>query len=541
MKTNKTPPHTINQGSIVGDGSGNTINNGSRGWVTIGIVIAFVIAIIIISVVALLITNKQDQPKPSLAYHFLVDVSENMNQTINGVSQYEIAKRAVQNISGFGAFGTSRTWRGLRLVGGGDSCHQTSLIASGVNIPTDSFTQSLETISPSGINAYKSGLNASFEDMVSVESDIKIVFILMGSLDAKPCESFSFPAMLRSYIALANITPIICTFAIVDDLEFDEFKQQMINDGFRCVHQAKNADEISTIAIELIKDAIIRSQYIEEPIIPPAPLTELVYLATTTQLDTSVLVTDTPAPTLTPMPTLTPIPTLTPTPDATATLLAFRPQTNDEWIPIEREFDGVPMVLVPAGCFMMGSETGRDNEIPIHEQCFEEPFWIDKYEVTQAQFTNFGGFKIKSNAFVGDGRPVDNIAWYEANTYCSLRGGRLPTEAEWEYAARGVEGWNYPWGNDLDVKFAIWNRNNTQGTEIVGSIPEGETWVGALDMSGNVWEWTSSRGIGSLDRIIRGRSWGDYTIHGHIYSAFRDSINPNSTLDSFGVRCARSY
>ncbi|HRF94205.1 MAG TPA: formylglycine-generating enzyme family protein, partial [Aggregatilineales bacterium] len=104
---------------------------------------------------------------------------------------------------------------------------------------------------------------------------------------------------------------------------------------------------------------------------------------------------------------------------------------NQDWIWQEQEFDGVVMVLVPPGCFMMGS-TEHSSQQPVHEQCFDTSFWIDKYEVTQYEFDQFNGKKAELNFFSGGARPVEIITWFEARDYCALRGGRLPTEREWE-------------------------------------------------------------------------------------------------------------
>jgi formylglycine-generating enzyme required for sulfatase activity len=184
-----------------------------------------------------------------------------------------------------------------------------------------------------------------------------------------------------------------------------------------------------------------------------------------------------------------------------------------------QDFDGVTMMLVPAGCFMMGTSENEierlteeygdyfSNEGPQHEQCFDEPFWIDQTEVTQAQFADFGGVKtevtqaqfadfgeakVEANAFDGDQRPVERITWLEARDFCEKRGARLPTEREWEYAARGPNNWIYPWGNEWNEDNAVWSENSNDQTAEVGTRPAGASWVGALDMSGNVWEWTST-------------------------------------------------
>jgi iron(II)-dependent oxidoreductase len=256
--------------------------------------------------------------------------------------------------------------------------------------------------------------------------------------------------------------------------------------------------------------------------------------------------TDAPTDTPTPRPTHTPVPTLSPE------QLALTPVTrNAAWTPVERDFDGVTMVLVPAGCFMMGSN--NDNEKPVHEQCFEAPFWIDKYEVTQGQFSRLGGSKVIPNYFTGDNRPVENITWFGARDFCELRGMRLPTEAEWEYAARGPDGLVYPWGNEFVAENVVYGGNSNNQTASVGSRPGGVSWVGALDMSGNVWERVSSlyqdypysdddeSNIDtSSSRGLRGGSWGNNDT-GRLRAAARyGHNNPGSVGNSVGFRCARS-
>ena len=132
------------------------------------------------------------------------------------------------------------------------------------------------------------------------------------------------------------------------------------------------------------------------------------------------------------------------------------------------------MVLVPVGCFMMGSSDGKADEAPVHEVCFDAPFWIDVYEVTNAQFGTSGQFD-------GDDRPREMMNWQRALAYCQSRGARLPTEAEWEYAARGPDSLIYPWGNAFIADNVVYFLNSENRTWDVGSRPQGVSWVGAYD------------------------------------------------------------
>lgn len=289
--------------------------------------------------------------------------------------------------------------------------------------------------------------------------------------------------------------------------------------------------------------------------------------------------TSTPSNTPTSIPSSTPTqtPTITPTsiPSATSTSSAIGiaiagVDSNADWeedyiTNTMREFDGVPMVLVPAGCFMMGSEGLEDDEEHKHEICFEEPFWFDLYEVTNEQFENFNGRAERESAYCGtsgNGTPCgelprERISGIEAQNFCELREARLPTEAEWEYAARGPNNLVYPWGawgeDIVNANTFIARRNRPT---IVGSFPNDLSWVGAFDLGGNVQEWTSSLYLDypyrvndgrenlqneSIERVIRGGSFRDNE-NNHVRSSYREHVVPTwSNTGARGFRCARLY
>jgi len=236
-----------------------------------------------------------------------------------------------------------------------------------------------------------------------------------------------------------------------------------------------------------------------------------------------------------PAPTATAVPTPAPTPVA----------NNADWSPVIREFDGVEMVLVPSGCFMMGNDDGRRDERPAHEICIERPFWLDRYEVTNAQYGSEG-------AFGGADRPRGNLTWFEARDHCAARGGRLPTEAEWEFAARGPDSLIYPWGDTLIADNLVFDQNSNNELAPVGSRPGGVSWVGAFDMSGNAYEWVNSlyrpypfdpndgreAADNATDQRVYRSGWGSYIDFG-VSGAIRFRGAPDSRDWFLGFRCAR--
>src|SRR5262245_10596421 len=160
------------------------------------------------------------------------------------------------------------------------------------------------------------------------------------------------------------------------------------------------------------------------------------------------------------------------------------------------------MVLVPAGEFTMGNATGDPDERPAH-QVYLDAFYIDRYEVSVGDYAAF--LRETGNPAPSDWKtmnqpahrkqPVSNVDWADAAAYCKWAGKRLPTEAEWEKAARGTDGRIYPWGNEPPTRrhanYGQAGSNGNGSLAPVGSFEEGKSPYGVYDMAGNVWEWVS--------------------------------------------------
>jgi formylglycine-generating enzyme required for sulfatase activity len=228
----------------------------------------------------------------------------------------------------------------------------------------------------------------------------------------------------------------------------------------------------------------------------------------------------------------------------TGLLTTERILRNTAWTPQVQTIGGVAMVLVPAGCFWMGARDTSADERPVHGQCFDKAFWIDRYEVTNAQYGSSG-------YFTGANQPRDSVSWFEANDHCAARGARLPTEAEWEYAARGPDGLTFPWGDEFDAARLLSGESGQMSSIPVGRFPAGASWVGAHDMSGNVAEWVSSHYIpypyrpddGREDgedetrmRAWRGGSWDSIMFYTRASNRYRRE--PSRGFYDTGFRCA---
>lgn len=224
------------------------------------------------------------------------------------------------------------------------------------------------------------------------------------------------------------------------------------------------------------------------------------------------------------------------------------------------------MVYVPAGVFVMGTDQGVGDETPRRTPNLAG-FYIDIDEVTNGDYARFVTAAGHRPPQAGEGEepfagwrgaavvagqeryPVACVDWEDAQAYATWAGKSLPTEAEWEKAARGTDGRAYPWGNTWDPA-----RCNfiTDGPLDVGSFPAGASPYGCRDMAGNVWEWTASyylpypgneqRGndpYGKQYRVMRGGSWNDHCMYGvRCYArAYGDPLN---RLPGLGLRCALS-
>ncbi|WP_374686768.1 bifunctional serine/threonine-protein kinase/formylglycine-generating enzyme family protein [Promineifilum sp.] len=289
---------------------------------------------------------------------------------------------------------------------------------------------------------------------------------------------------------------------------------------------------------------------------------------------TAPAATTTPAPTLTPAPAKTDAPTMEPTIPPTAAPTAIPPLPGG--IPLTEQ------LLVPAGPFIQGSDGDTEGAAPARTVTLDA-FRIDRLEVTNAQYAAFlneqgnqsqGGVPwidmaddevllAESGGVFGpkagyDNHPVVQVSWYGAKAYCQRVGRRLPTEAEWEKAARGEDSRAYPWGDTaLSCNLAnFWEQPSgcVGGTTPVGSYPQGASPYGALDMAGNVWEWVEDwhdpayYGAAPADnptgpavgeaRVVRGGSFLD---KGSWATTFhRHPGLPENQYAHTGFRCAGS-
>jgi formylglycine-generating enzyme required for sulfatase activity len=236
------------------------------------------------------------------------------------------------------------------------------------------------------------------------------------------------------------------------------------------------------------------------------------------------------------------------------------------------------LVYVPAGDFIMGSDVADVDERP-QRRVYLGAFEIDEYEVTNVQYRRFllatgrdapqrwadryvdlvpdrdpdwhNGMHPAGEAMY----PVAGVNWQDATDYCAWVGKRLPTEAEWEKAARGSDGWVYPWGDTWDAGKANTRETGVGYTQPVGTYPAGASCYGALDMAGNVWEWVADLydreyysyapdrhpqgpSSGTGERILRGGAWDSSPDQAR--ASYRNATHCFGHNFRAGFRCARS-
>lgn len=215
-----------------------------------------------------------------------------------------------------------------------------------------------------------------------------------------------------------------------------------------------------------------------------APTPEPVIVSTSTPVPAASTATSIPTPTSTPLPVAT----------ATPDTIRISPK------------DGMTQIHIPAGTFTMGGmDVYRENDEQPPHQVRLDSFWMDQVEVTNGMYELCvrAGVCLLPGEFRSDNRedyfgipefrdyPVVNVTWFDADAYCKWAGRRLPTEAEWERAARGDDLRNYPWGDEPPNEFNSNSLNVVGDTTRVGSYTEGASPFGVLDMAGNVWEWVA--------------------------------------------------
>lgn len=229
--------------------------------------------------------------------------------------------------------------------------------------------------------------------------------------------------------------------------------------------------------------------------------------------------------------------------------------------------DGAPMSVVPSGDFVMGGDKGDEDEAPAH-RVHLNAFYIDKFEVTNGRFAKYveaiqseppWGFSDKETPVIHAERPVRWVSWMDAMGYCLWLGKRLPTEAEWEKAARGTDERTYPWGNDPPTPVhAVYGlkEGGAETVSVIGDHHRGQSPYGVQDLAGNLYEWVmdwyaedyyssfiynpavNPRGPGEgTAKVQRGGSYVNTPYR--LRSSFRSKGDPTEHDSNVGFRCAQ--
>lgn len=254
-------------------------------------------------------------------------------------------------------------------------------------------------------------------------------------------------------------------------------------------------------------------------------------------------------------------------PDATnritAGLKPLQQVQQDELMRLTRQGIDPPtgMLLIPEGEFLRGSEHGLPDARPLR-RIYLSAFWIDQYEVTNDQYRQCVQAEVcsrpKDQEKFDDPElrtyPISNVTWLQARTYCQWKNQRLPTEAEWEKAARGIDGRRYPWGNDAALALLKTNGMDRKrhGIFPVGSLPDTASPYGVDDLAGNVWEWVhdwyaedyyataparNPQGpIHGTFRVLRGGDWSQSPLE--LQTTYRGWDEMTYWGPMLGFRCA---
>ncbi|MFN8466645.1 MAG: bifunctional serine/threonine-protein kinase/formylglycine-generating enzyme family protein [Caldilineaceae bacterium] len=283
--------------------------------------------------------------------------------------------------------------------------------------------------------------------------------------------------------------------------------------------------------------------------------------ATATTVPTATpTATDLPTATSTPRPTVTPVRQATATQPPAAAILPSptqAPVSATAGMTRINAIDGATYVFVPAGEFSMGSTSGNADEQPVHPVMLDS-FWIMQTEVTNGEYRRCveagacaapRGDRWNDPAFAT--YPVVRVTWEDANRYAAWAGGRLPTEAEWEKAARGTNGGAYPWGDDIpDASLLNFIESSKGAPQPVGSYPAGASPYGVLDLAGNVEEWVADwyqpdyysqlpadNPPGPETGVLRGLRGGSFKVDRNaVRATYRSGYPPDARLESAGFR-----
>lgn len=330
----------------------------------------------------------------------------------------------------------------------------------------------------------------------------------------------------------------------------------------RAFPEATNSLILPTVSGQIVAEAPAGAAFTPTPV-------QSTQVLTPTATFTPFPVQSTQAPSPTAEPSATPMPEPTPDPDMPPACT----EIGQTWTSPR---DGATLVCVPAGDFIMGTDTGYSDERPAHPVTLDA-YWMDRSEVSNGQYALCVAAGVCTKPAQGGSSeyavyyanpaladyPVIYINWYQSQVYCAWAGRSLPTEAQWEKAARGTLGWEYPWGNEFDGRRVNYADSSTDyehtdhsindgyaGTAPVGAFAQGASPYGALNMAGNVWEWvfdwyapfTGERQVNPIGpasgekHILHGGSW--INEGADLRAAYRLDFDPSESAFTTGFRCA---